>query len=84
MGLSDIAAIAALVVALVAALVAFAQVSQRYLGTADLIRKCDSIVYGPPPGKGRRMFVLRQLRFKVLYSIPQISLLEKLWHRRTN
>jgi hypothetical protein len=84
MALADIVAIAALVVALVAGLVAVAQVAQQYLGTAALIRKCDSIVYGPLPGRGKREFVLRQLRFKVVYSIPQISLSESLWPNRTN
>ena len=74
MDAGTIAAIVALVVALFALLVAFAQVIQQYVATADLMRKCDSIVYGPLPGKGRRVWVVRQLHFKVVYSIPQISL----------
>ena len=77
-----IAAIVALVVALIALLVAFAQVIQQYVATADLMRKCGSIVYGPLPGKGRRVWVVRQLRFKVVYSIPQISLRADLWPSR--
>lgn len=84
MSLADITAVAALAIALVAALVAFAQVAQQYIGTASLLRKCDSIVYGPLPGRGRREFYLRQLRFKVVYSIPQISISEDLWPNRTN
>src|SRR6266542_50925 len=75
----SIAAIAALIVAMVALLVAVAQVVQQYIGTAYLMRKCDSSVYGPLPGRGRRIWFWHQLRFKVLYSIPQISLTPELW-----
>lgn len=74
-----IAAIVALFVAAIALLVAFAQVAQQYIATADLIRKCDSTVYGPLPGKGRRVWKWRQMRFKVFYASPHISLTVELW-----
>src|SRR6266536_4003340 len=74
-----IAAIVALFVAAIALLVAFAQVAQQYIATADLIRKCDSTVYGPLPGKGRRVWKWRQMRFKVFYASPHISLTAELW-----
>jgi hypothetical protein len=47
-----------------ALLVACAQDVQQYVATADLMRKCDSIVYGPLPGKGHRLWVLKQLKSK--------------------
>jgi hypothetical protein len=48
-----VAAIVALFVTAMALVVAFAQVAQQYIATADFIRKCDSTVYGPLPGKGQ-------------------------------
>jgi hypothetical protein len=74
-----ISAIVALAVALIALLVAFAQVAQQYVSTAQLMRKCDSIVFGSLPGGGKRIWVGRQLRFKVVYSMPQISIDARLW-----
>lgn len=74
-----ISAIVALVIALLALFVAFAQVVQQYMATADLMRKWDSIVFGPLPGKGHRVWVMRQLRFKVIYEMPQLSLHADLW-----
>ena len=73
------AAIAALVVSIVAMTVAFAQVIQQYLVTGQLIRICDSVVYGKMPGRDRRVWDFSQLRFRVVYSIPQISLRASLW-----
>lgn len=74
-----IAAVAALSVVVITLVVAFAQVVQQYIGTAGLMRKCDSTVYGPLPGRGRRVWIWRQLRYKVLYSSPHISLTAELW-----
>lgn len=76
---STIAAVAALVVACLAFLVASAQVLQQYFITGQLIRLCDSVVYGPLPGQGRRVWQFSQFRFRVLYSIPNISLDTELW-----
>ncbi len=84
MGRADNVATAALDVALVAGLVALVQVAQQYAGTANLIRKCDSVVYGPLPGRGKREFVWRQLRFKVVFFVPQVSLSERLWPNMTD
>ncbi|KAI1159133.1 hypothetical protein F5B18DRAFT_39789 [Nemania serpens] len=73
-------AVAALVVAVVALFVAIAQATQQYLITGQLIRLCDSVVYGPVmPGQGRRVWLFSQFRFRVIYSIPQISLDAHLW-----
>lgn len=76
---STAATIAALVVAILAMLVALSQVVQQYLFTGQLIRLCDSVVYGKMPGRGRRVWQLNQLRFRVVYSIPQVSLRKELW-----
>ncbi|PGH19259.1 hypothetical protein AJ80_04124 [Polytolypa hystricis UAMH7299] len=73
------AAVAALVVALVAMFIAIAQAVQQYFITGQLIRLCDSVVFGPLPGQGRRIWQLSQFRFRVVYSIPQISLDSNLW-----
>jgi hypothetical protein len=74
-----ISAIVALAVALIALLVALAQVAQQYVSTAGLMRKCDSIVFGQLRGGGKRVWVGRQLRFKVVYSMPRISIDATLW-----
>ncbi|KAI1193584.1 hypothetical protein F5X97DRAFT_313669 [Nemania serpens] len=72
-------AVAALVVAVVALFVAIAQATQQYLITGQLIRLCDSVVFGPMPGRGRRVWQFSQFRFRVIYSVPQISLAANLW-----
>ncbi|KAI0439404.1 hypothetical protein F4803DRAFT_531331 [Xylaria telfairii] len=72
-------AVAALVVAIIALFVAIAQATQQYLITGQLIRLCDSVVFGPMPGQGRRVWLFSQFRFRVIYSIPQISLEAHLW-----
>ena len=79
MDASTISAIAALAVAFVALLVACAQAVQQYLVSGQLIRICDSVVYGKMPGQGRRVWEYSQFRFRVVYSIPQISLSRQLW-----
>ncbi|KAI1178268.1 hypothetical protein F4777DRAFT_110885 [Nemania sp. FL0916] len=76
---STSSAVAALIVALLALFVALAQATQQYLITGQLIRLCDGVVYGPLPGQGRRVWQFSQFRFRVLYSIPQISLPAHLW-----
>ncbi|KAI8655429.1 hypothetical protein NCS55_01194900 [Fusarium keratoplasticum] len=76
---SAIAAVVALVIALFALIVAAAQALQQYLITGQLIRLCDSVVFGPLPGQGRRIWQLSQFRFRVVYSIPQIGLQADLW-----
>ncbi|KAG4272765.1 hypothetical protein FPRO04_10280 [Fusarium proliferatum] len=76
---SAISAVAALIVALFALLVAAAQALQQYLITGQLIRLCDSVVFGPLPGQGYRVWQFSQFRFRVLYSIPQINLEADLW-----
>ncbi|KIX09176.1 uncharacterized protein Z518_00255 [Rhinocladiella mackenziei CBS 650.93] len=73
------AAVAALIVSILAMTVAFAQVVQQYLLTGQLIRICDSVVYGKMPGRGRRVWEFSQFRFRVVYSMPQISLRPSLW-----
>lgn len=76
---STAATIAALVVAILAMLVAVTQVVQQYFVTGQLIRLCDSVVYGKMPGRGRRVWQMSQLRFRVVYCIPQVSLHRALW-----
>jgi hypothetical protein len=48
---ATISAVAALVVSCFALLVTIAQAVQQYLVTGQLIRLCDSVVYGPLPGQ---------------------------------
>ncbi|KAJ9606034.1 hypothetical protein H2200_009883 [Cladophialophora chaetospira] len=73
------AAVAALVVSIFAMTVAVAQVVQQYLVTGNLIRICDGVVYGKMPGRGRRIWTFTQFRFRVVYSMPQVSLRTSLW-----
>lgn len=81
MDASTIAAIAALVVAIIAFLVATAQATQQYFITGQNIRLCDSVVFSDMPGQGRRIWQMSQFRFRVVYSIPQISLPNDFWPR---
>lgn len=70
---SDPASWAALVIAVIAMMIAFIQVSQQYASSGQLIRLCDSVVYGGKaglPGRGRRVWTWSQLRFRVLYEVP--------------
>ncbi|KAK0625152.1 hypothetical protein B0T17DRAFT_532085 [Bombardia bombarda] len=76
---ATISAVAALVIAVVAIFIAMAQALQQYFITGQLIRLCDSVVFGPMPGKGHRIWQASQFRFRVVYSIPQISLQTDLW-----
>ena len=76
---STFAAVAALAVAVVALLVGFAQALQQYLVSGQLVRICDSVVYGKLPGQGHRLWQFSQFRFRVVYSIPQITLSPNLW-----
>ncbi|KAF5648558.1 hypothetical protein F52700_874 [Fusarium sp. NRRL 52700] len=80
---SAISAVAALIVALFALIVAAAQALQQYLITGQLIRLCDSVVFGPLPGQGYRVWQFSQFRFRVLYSIPQINLEADLWPKES-
>lgn len=74
-------AVAAMVIAILAMLVATAQALQQYLVTGHLIRLCDSVVFGRMPGSGHRIFEMSQLRFRIVYSMPQVSLRSNLWPR---
>ncbi|KAL9059113.1 MAG: hypothetical protein Q9162_001331 [Coniocarpon cinnabarinum] len=74
---SDAAAWAALTVAAFAMLIAIGQMCQQYASSGQLIRLCDSVVYGGPsglPGKGRRVWSWSQFRFRVLYEVPSFRL----------
>ncbi|KAL9082625.1 MAG: hypothetical protein Q9159_006282 [Coniocarpon cinnabarinum] len=74
---SDAAAWAALTVAAFAMIIAIGQMSQQYASSGQLIRLCDSVVYGGPsglPGKGRRVWSWSQFRFRVLYEVPSFRL----------
>ena len=79
MDASTISAIAALVVAFAALLVAFAQALQQYLVSGQLIRICDSVVYGKMPGQGHRVWEFSQFRFRIVYSVPKIGLANESW-----
>jgi len=76
---STISSVTALIIAVIAMIIALAQAVQQYFITGQLIRICDSVVFGPMPGRGRRVWQPSQFRFRVLYSVPQISLVADLW-----
>lgn len=76
---STISAVAALAVSFFALLIAAAQAIQQYFITGQLIRLCDSVVYGPFPGTGRRVWQMSQFRFRVLYTMPKFGLAPSLW-----
>ena len=74
---ADAASWAALVVAAVAMIIAISQVAQQYASSGQLIRLCDSVVYGGKsglPGRGHRVWSWTQFRFRVLYEVPIFSL----------
>src|SRR5438552_2496076 len=79
MDTGTVAAVAALAIAIFALVIALAQVLQQYFVTGQLIRLCDSVVYGDMPGQGRRVWQFSQFRFRVIYQIPQISLPDTFW-----
>ncbi|KAJ9144141.1 hypothetical protein NKR23_g6194 [Pleurostoma richardsiae] len=74
-----ISSFAALAISIVALLIATAQALQQYIITGQLIRLCDSVVFGDLPGQGRRIWKMSQFRFRVVYKIPQIGLPPDLW-----
>lgn len=70
---TDSASWAALVIAIFAMLIAIGQITQQYASSGQLIRLCDSVVYGGDsglPGKGHRVWTWTQFRFRVLYEVP--------------
>ncbi|KAI0874973.1 hypothetical protein GGS24DRAFT_489656 [Hypoxylon argillaceum] len=80
-----IAAWAALAAALLALLVALAQAIQQYVATAQSMRKCEASVWGPMPGHpGRRVWVWQQLRFRVVFDMPNIFIPTEYWHEQGN
>jgi hypothetical protein len=79
MDVATISAIAVLFVAVFALMVAFAQAIQKYFITGQGISLCDSVVFADMPGQGRRIWQASQFRFRVVYSIPQISLPNRFW-----
>ena len=67
-------------VAALALFVALAQVLQQYVSTAQGMRTCDSLVWGPMPGRsGRRKWVWHQLRFKVVFEMPSVFIPTTYW-----
>ncbi len=64
------ASIAALAVAIVALVIATAQALQQYFIAGQLVRRCDSVVFGDLPGEGWRMWQTSQFRLRVVYEIP--------------
>jgi hypothetical protein len=80
-----IAAWAALAAAVLALLVALAQAIQQYVATAQSMRKCEASVWGPMPGHpGRRVWVWRQLRFRVVFDMPNIFIPTEYWNKAGN
>ncbi|KAL7786857.1 hypothetical protein V8C43DRAFT_289637 [Trichoderma afarasin] len=80
-----IAAWAALAAALIALVVALAQAAQQYAATAQDMKKCERSVWGPMPGyAGRRVFLWRQLRFRIVFDVPNIFIPTEYWERRGN
>ena len=65
--MQDTSALVALVVAVVALVVAAARLTQQFMATAYVIRKCDRIVTGGLTKGGIRQWYWRQFRFTVNY-----------------
>lgn len=81
----DIAAWAALAAALLALVVALAQATQQYVATAQNMRKCEKSVWGPMPGHaGRRVWVWHQLRFRIVFDMPNIFIPTEYWETPGN
>ncbi|KAI0465550.1 hypothetical protein F4859DRAFT_377378 [Xylaria cf. heliscus] len=82
---ATIAAWAALAAAILALLVALAQAIQQYVATAQSMRKCEASVWGPMPGHpGRRVWVWQQLRFRVVFDMPNIFIPVEYWYEQGN
>ncbi|KAL6816231.1 hypothetical protein V8C40DRAFT_277211 [Trichoderma camerunense] len=80
-----IAAWAALAAALLALVVALAQAAQQYAATAQDMKKCEKSVWGPMPGyAGRRVFLWRQIRFRIVFDVPNIFIPTEYWEKPGN
>lgn len=80
-----IAAWAALAAALLALVVALAQVAQQYAATAQDMKRCEKSVWGPMPGyAGRRVFLWRQIRFRIVFDVPNIFIPTEYWEKPGN
>lgn len=80
-----IAAWAALAAALLALVVALAQAAQQYAATAQDMKRCERSVWGPMPGyAGRRVFLWRQLRFRIVFDVPNIFIPTEYWEKPGN
>ncbi|KAF3076385.1 hypothetical protein CFAM422_001472 [Trichoderma lentiforme] len=80
-----IAAWAALAAALLALVVALAQAAQQYAATAQDMKRCERSVWGPMPGyAGRRVFLWRQLRFRIVLDVPNIFIPTEYWEKPGN
>ncbi|KAH0526653.1 hypothetical protein TsFJ059_009950 [Trichoderma semiorbis] len=80
-----IAAWAALAAALLALVVALAQATQQYAATAQDMKRCEKSVWGPMPGyAGRRVFLWRQIRFHIVFDVPNIFILTEYWEKPGN
>jgi len=79
MDVATASAVSALSIAIIALFIATAQVIQQYLVTGQLIRLCDSVVFGSLPGQGKRVWELAQFRFRVVYEIPRIGIRPDIW-----
>lgn len=76
----EIAAWVAFFISLLALLVTLAQAVQQYVATAQSIRKCDKSVWGPMPSRhGRRIWTWSQLRFRVVFEMPNIFIPTEYW-----
>ncbi|KAK4085170.1 uncharacterized protein Triagg1_160 [Trichoderma aggressivum f. europaeum] len=79
------AAWAALAAALLALVVALAQAAQQYAATAQDMKKCERSVWGPMPGyAGRRVFLWRQIRFRIVFDVPNIFIPTEYWEKPGN
>lgn len=79
MYVSTIAAVTSLAIAFSALLVTLAHAIRQYLSSSQQVRFRDNAVYGPMPRHARRVWSMRQSRFRVVYSIPQLALPADYW-----
>ena len=70
---SDAVALLALIVSLVALLVALFQVIQQYAATAYDYRRCSARTMGGWAKHTKRVFVLSEIRYEIVFAVPHIS-----------
>ena len=70
---SDAVSLVALIVALIALLIAFLQVIQQYAATGSDYRRCSARTMGGWAKHTKRVFVLGEIRYEIVYAVPHLG-----------